>query len=374
MTPGARNSDLARQPTGAAPPADPARQPTLFARFAGRVLDVAAAHGADPAALRRAAGMEGMDLASPEQRVPLLALYTLLEEAVAATRCPLFGVKVATGVDIGMFDALGFLVLTSPTFGAAMQRTLDYQRLWNDGERYSLVMEAGRAHLRYEPYGPERPAHRHMAEMFAFDVGCNGVQLLGDAAPPLAVRFRGEPPADPAGYDAAFGVPVSFASPIDEVVLRAELFDRPMPMANEAMHAYFQRHADAALARLGPASSLPDRVRAFVADRLPDGGATLAAAAASLGMSARTLQRRLRAEGTSFEDLLDAVRRARAMVYLDAHVSIGEAAYLLGYAEPSVFHRAFKRWTAMSPEAWRAASAQRRPPGAGPPLPPAAPS
>lgn len=346
MTSGDRNSDLARQPT-------------TFARFAGRVADVAAAHGADAGALLRRAGLSGADLRSPDERVPLAALYTLVEEAAAAVGGPLFGVKVATGIDIGLFDALGFLVLTSPTFGAAMERTLRYQRLWNDGERYSLLVESGRAHLRYEPFGADRPAHRIMAEMFAFDVGCNGPKLLADAPPPLAVRFRAEAPPDTAPYEALFGAPVGFASPIDEVVLPAELFDRPMPMANEAMHAYFQRHADAALAQLGPAPSLPDRVRAFVADRLPDGGATLEAAARSLGMSARTLQRRLRAEGASFEDLVDAARRARAMVYLDAHVSIGEVAYLLGYAEPSVFHRAFKRWTGTSPEAWRAASGER---------------
>jgi AraC-like DNA-binding protein len=97
------------------------------------------------------------------------------------------------------------------------------------------------------------------------------------------------------------------------------------------------------------------RVERLIADRLPDGGATLRASAAALGMSERTLQRRLHAEGTTFEDLVDGVRRARALAYLDAQLPIAEVAYLLGYAEPSVFHRAFKRWTGRSPEVWRSA-------------------
>ncbi|MDI1479569.1 AraC family transcriptional regulator [Polyangium sp. y55x31] len=343
MTSDARNADFTRHPTHSA-------------RLAGRIVDVAAASGVDAAALCRAAGLSGMDLGSPGNRVPLTSIYTLVENAAAAVGAPLFGVKVASGVDVEIFDVLGFLVLTSPTFGVAMERILRYQRLWNDGERYSLVIEARCAHLRYEPFGAPRPAHRLMAEMFAFDVGVNAPKLVAPPASPLAIRFRGEPPPDHAAYEAVFDAPVSFSSPIDEVVLPADIFERPMPLANEAMHAYFQRHADAALAELGPDASLLARLRTFIADRLPEGSASLASAAAAFGMSARTLQRRLRAEGTSFEDLVDGVRRARAMAYLDARVSIAEVAYLLGYAEPSVFHRAFKRWTGMSPEAWRAAN------------------
>jgi AraC-like DNA-binding protein len=334
--------------------ADLARQPTHWARLAGRIVDVAEGSGADAVALRRAAGLTDADLWSSDERVPLVSVYTLLETAVELTGVPLFGVRVASNVDVELFDALGFLVLTSPTFGVAMERTLHYQRIWNDGERYSLAIERGRAHLRYEPFGAERPAHRVMAEMFAYDVGVNAPRLVAEPVPPEVVRFRGEPSVDLAMVEAAFAAPVVFGSMIDEVVLPAELFDQPMPHANAAMHAFFVRHADAALARLAPAACLRDRVRAFVADHLPDGRATLGSAAQDAGMSARTLQRRLHAEGTSFEDLVEGVRRARAMAFLDARVSIGEVAYLLGYAEPSVFHRAFKRWTGTSPEAWRA--------------------
>jgi AraC-like DNA-binding protein len=344
---GARNADLARQPMH-------------WARLAGRIVDVAEGSGADGVALCRTAGLAGVDLRSPDQRVPLASVYTLLERAAEASSIPLFGVRVASEIDVELFDALGFLVVTSPTFGVAMERTLHYQRIWNDGERYSLVLEQGRAHLRYEPFGPERPAHRLMAEMFAFDVGVNAPRLVAEPALPEVVRFRGEPSCDHAAYAAAFAAPVEHGAMVDEVVLPAALFDQPMPHANAAMHAFFLRHADAALARLSPAAALRDRVCTFVADHLPSGHATLTAAAQAMAMSARTLQRRLHAEGTSFEDLLESVRRARAMAFLDAQVSIGEVAYLLGYAEPSVLHRAFKRWTGISPEAWRARQAGSR--------------
>jgi AraC-like DNA-binding protein len=337
--------------------ADFPRRPTHWARLAGRIVDIARARGADADALRRSAGLVDVDLWSPDERVPLVSVYALLEATAEAVGTSLLGVTIASSIDVELLDALGFLVLTSPTFGAAMERTLRYQRIWNDGERYSMTIEGNRAHLRYEPFGPMRPAHRHMAEMFAFDVGINAPALVAEPAAPEVVRLRAEPPPDRSVYDEAFGARVVFGAAIDEVVLPAALLDQPMPQANAAMHAFFVRHADAILARLDPAPSLRERVRAFVADHLSDGRATLAHAAQALGISARTLQRRLQAEATSFEELVETVRRAQSMMFLDAHMSIAEVAYLLGYAEPSVFHRAFKRWTGTSPEAWRATHA-----------------
>lgn len=318
------------------------------------MVDVAVGRGADGHALRRAAGIEGVDLWSPDERVPLVSMYALIELAAAAVGPTLFGVTIASTIDVELFDALGFLVLTSPTFGAAMERTLRYQRIWNDGERTAMTTVGDHVHMRYEPFGPPRAAHRHMAEMFVYDVGVNGPRLVAEPSPPQVVRLRAEPPPDLAAYTEAFGAPVEFGAAVDEVVLPRSLLAQPMPQANAAMHAFFVRHADTILARLEPAPSLRDRVHAFVVEHLSDGRATLPHAAAAVGTSARTLQRRLHGEGTSFDELVEAVRRAHALMFLDAHMSIAEVAYLLGYAEPSVFHRAFKRWTGASPELWRA--------------------
>lgn len=79
----------------------------------------------------------------------------------------------------------------------------------------------------------------------------------------------------------------------------------------------------------------------------------MAAVAAKLHMSPRTLQRRLKEEGTSHEELLEGLRHTLAKLYLDKHLGIAEVSYLLGYANPTAFHRAFKRWTGHSPEQHR---------------------
>jgi AraC-like DNA-binding protein len=118
------------------------------------------------------------------------------------------------------------------------------------------------------------------------------------------------------------------------------------------------RHAEALLAALpvpAPDSSA-HRVRRILADALADGEgqATLAAVADKLHMSERSLQRRLADEGLKFDALLDELRRELAVRYLqDRKVAIAEVAYLLGYSEPSAFHRAFKRWTGKTPSELR---------------------
>ncbi len=112
-----------------------------------------------------------------------------------------------------------------------------------------------------------------------------------------------------------------------------------------------ERHAESLLAaRPEPTLSTADRVRRIVAGALAEGEVTLAGVASMLKMSERSLQRRLADEGLKFDALLDEIRRDLALRYLaDPKIAIAEVAYLLGYSEPSPFHRAFKRWTGKTP-------------------------
>ncbi|MGK4002268.1 AraC family transcriptional regulator [Sorangium sp. So ce1036] len=323
--------------------------------MAGQLADHAARRGADRAALLEAAGLAPAALADPDARVPLTAFYALIEAAVAATSDPHFGLDFAGRLRPEHFDALGFLAMTSPTLGEAFRRMLRYQQLWNEGERYTLELRGAHVHLGFTPFGPERPAHGQMAEMFALDVLVNAGRMCGDPLPAALVRFRHAPAGDPGQKERQLGARLLFEAPVTELVVPAEVLDRPLPHANEALAGFLERQVGAMTARLpGAASSaVADRVRAALGERLRE-GADLPALAARLRMSPRTLQRRLGDEGTSLHALLDEVRRGRAAALLEANMAIGEVAYLLGYSEASAFHRAFRRWTGMTPEAFRA--------------------
>ena len=95
-------------------------------------------------------------------------------------------------------------------------------------------------------------------------------------------------------------------------------------------------------------------MRAFLLEEVQRGAPTLQTAAAHLRTSPRTLKRRLQEEGTTFQDLLDSVRCDLAKRYLEEpRLALGEVSFLLGFSEPSAFHRAFKRWTGKTPLAYR---------------------
>jgi AraC-like DNA-binding protein len=124
--------------------------------------------------------------------------------------------------------------------------------------------------------------------------------------------------------------------------------------ADVTLGGYLDQLATELLRGLPDPDSFRDRVRRAMWSELSDGPPALTTTAANLAVSPRTLQRRLREEGTSFGQLLDELRREFALRLLrDRKLAVYEVAFLLGYAEPSTFHRAFRRWTGLSPLRFR---------------------
>src|SRR5262249_39669466 len=132
------------------------------------------------------------------------------------------------------------------------------------------------------------------------------------------------------------------------------LLERPFAAPNPSTHAYLERHAARLLEALDP-ERWSDRVRRTLAENLRRGTVQQAQVARRLAVSERTLQRRLGEEGLSFAGILDAVRRDLCLGYIaEPSLAVYEIAFLLGYSEPSALHRAFRRWTGESPQAYRA--------------------
>ncbi|MEZ4222480.1 MAG: AraC family transcriptional regulator [Polyangiaceae bacterium] len=316
--------------------------------------------GADAGELLTASGLTREALSDVDGRIPLTSLYVLIEAAREALEDPCLGLHFATSLELADLDALGFLMITSATFGAALERMFRYQRMWAEGERYEQWVEGERVRVTYEQYGPARPAHVQMVQMAFCDFVVNGRRFI----PELefdSVHFRHPEPAEAGEYQATFGVPIEFGAAVDEVRFPSRLLDLALPDANEALCAFFDRYTRDKLDRLPGEQSVVARVRSLLRKLLPEGQVKVEHLAARMHMSTRTLQRRLGEEGTSLHAELDEVRRQQALYFLQAGVAISELSWLLGYSEPSAFHRAFKRWTNTSPEAWR--STHRASPG-----------
>jgi len=146
---------------------------------------------------------------------------------------------------------------------------------------------------------------------------------------------------------------VFFSSYPSKLVISADLLDRPLPQGDRETSRYFRQQCQMLIAKLKSQSHLADDVRLILLSQ-PGEFPTVELAAERLNMSTRTLRRRLKAEGSSFRELLDEVRFQLAREYLaETSLPLSEVSWLLGYTEPGNFSHAFNRWCGMSPRAFR---------------------
>jgi AraC-like DNA-binding protein len=169
-----------------------------------------------------------------------------------------------------------------------------------------------------------------------------------------ACYFGHSKPQNTLEYDKIFGAAkLYFGAPCYGFAFDREYLDAPLPASEPALHVVLCEYASRALAQLRDRASIVDRVRQIARRELSNGNATLATAAGTLGMSNRTLSRRLEVERTTFRALLDETRRELALTYLgDPRVSVLEASSRLGFSHVGAFYRAFKRWTGEAPAAY----------------------
>jgi AraC-like DNA-binding protein len=317
--------------------------------------------------LLRDAGLRDAQLADPDATVELAAVQRLITRAADVTGDPGIGVRFAARVPWRDLGVLGFVLLHSPTLGAALANAARYVSLHNNAARITLDVDGDAAIVAYDVRGPHRPDQGAELTLAVLTRLCReGCGRPGWA--PREVRFRHRAPASPTLQRRFFAAPLRWQQGLDALVLDAKDLRVPMATAEDGLLPILLRHADESLARMPRADDFTDDVRAAIASALRDGDANVARVAAALGTSARTLQRRLAEHGRRFGDVVDDTRLALARRYLaDPALSLTETAFLVGYHDLSAFSRAFRRWTGETARAARqrataaaASSARRR--------------
>lgn len=334
----------------------------VSARIGSAIVQIAVARGADAARLQREAGFDATVGREPDARISIEVEDRLWEVAAELTKDVHFGLHAAAFLRPGAFDVLDYAVRTAPTLRAAIERLARYNRLVHSAAVFHVVdaADASRVRIEHAFAVPGRRPSRHASEFTIASVVVIGGQISAAPLHPLAIELPHPPPtSDAAVYEEVFGVRPRFGAAAGAIELAREELDRPCPAADPMLSEIILRQANALLAaRPDPESSFAARVRQHLVGRLAEGDGSVAAMARTLKLSERTFQRRLAAEGLTFDVLLDELRHELALRYLgDPAMAIGEVAYLLGYAEPSSFHRAFKRWTGATPAEARSRAA-----------------
>ncbi len=316
-----------------------------LSREFGVPQDALSAIAIDPALLR-----------NPDATVAEALVYEHLE--VVHTHVNDFGsyvVQLAQRHRTSTMGLPGFAMRTAPTLRQGMALMQRYQHLTNTLARFDFIEHAGSL-----SWSEERFAPITLGQLLATDVAVMvAVQIArelgGEGFNPTDVQIRSD--HAPAAYEAFCGCPVRTGAPRGAVIFTNTSLDVPPPGADEDMGHYFraelQRHTEAR----EPADDLLTDLRSHLKAQLIQGVPSLDSVSAALGMSGRTLQRKLHESGTTFAQAVETLRRDLAENYLHNPVyTSAEVAFLLGYAEASSFHRAFKRWTGTTPEAFRAKS------------------
>lgn len=329
--------------------------PKVSARIGALIIHRANSLGVEPVPLMCGTGFEAAWLSDPEARMPLAVEERLWARAAELTHTPSFGLLAARLIRPGEFDVLDYAVRTAPDLRTALQRLVRYNRLLHDLASFKIIPmgAATRIEHHFEPAGVQ-PCPQ-AAEFTLASLVVVASQLSGEPVQALEVEFRHAPLDEAGTYRAVFGVTPQFNAPVSCVALASELLDRPVPAADQGLSRIVTAHAEQLLAaRNRPQESITTQVRQQLAEGMAHGLISLRAVARHLNLSERSLQRRLDEQGSRFADLVDEVRRELAMRYIaDERLALGEVAYLLGFAEPSSFHRAFKRWTGKTPAAAR---------------------
>ena len=327
----------------------------MSARIGALIIHSAAASGADSAALEAEAGFAATTALDPDARMPLATETALWAAGERLSGDRDLGLHTAERLQPGAFDVLDYVVRTAPTLRIALQRLSRYNRLEHDAAQFSLHDDGQRVRIVHAFRGG-RPGqslgqHRHSIEFTLGSLAVIGRQLGGGPFVPTSVAFCHAAPQSTGEHTRLFGVSPRFSAPANVFEVAAADLDRPLPAADPRLWRIIERHAEALLAaRPDPTESLAARVARDVTNTLGEGPPTLADVARRLHMSERSLQRHLRDEGVRFDALVEGLRRDLALSYLaDRKMAIAEVAFLLGYSEPSAFHRAFKRWTGTTP-------------------------
>ena len=327
--------------------------PSVLGTWTLTVVRALDARGVDGRAVAARAGIDVATFEDPDSRHSIADTTRLWRLAVEATHDPCFGLWASRFVTQTTFHALSFAVFASATLREAFGRFVRYGRLVSDAPEIELLEVGERERFRLVlPEGPsQRPADEAIDAILSL-VARVARMLSEEKVTPVAVRLeRPEPvPSDP--FAKVFRAPVRFGQRENVIEFAVSDFDEHLPAAN----AELARHNDDVvahyLARIerGRVSS---RLRSWFVDQLAAGEPTEEAAARSLGMSLRNLQRRLEEEGTSYRKALNDTRRDIARSYLnEGHTSVTEIAFLLGFADTSSFSRAFRRWTGLSPRTY----------------------
>lgn len=327
--------------------------------FVQKVVDIATAGERGDGARRRAL-LQSVDVdpslaIDPKRMIQDHDYYALCERIA---REDAHGVSVPLRVGASMrsddYGAFGLAWKSAVDLQGSYQRAERYGRILTSVSAYEVRSEAGLVYMMLHRDGERRLGLRMSNEQTLVAITEISREVSERPFSPDAVYFKHQSPGDISAHEIYFGCPVHFGADRDALLVSKDLLSVPNRLGDPSISTFFDTHLENELAELADDQGLDRRVQIQISQALSAGVPTLSDVASRLGLSGRTLQRRLAERGHAFQDLVDEARKDLAGRLLRrTDYALAEVAFLTGFAEQSTFTRAFKRWSGRTPATFR---------------------
>lgn len=322
-----------------------------------KLLDVLRYLGYDPADVLQGAGVDPSAFDDFDARLPFRTQCDVVDYCARRVGCPHLGLLIGARFELRSLGALGLLQKYSFDVASALRALIRYQRYQVAGAQIEMIDNGAHVSLIYRL--DDIDVAREHLEDGVFAALCALLRdFLGDDWSPIGVALAHAAPGDTGAYRAYFGCEVSFSDGPGRLVLRSRDLACRLSRHDPDLRDFMQDQL-APFAALGSDSAA--QVLKLLQSVIPMGCVRAEQVAALLNVHPRTLHRRLRECGTSFQQLLDRQRYVQALRLLgQGRMAVSRVAEMLGYSEPSAFTRAFRRWSGVSPGEWRHRGASLR--------------
>ncbi len=302
----------------------------------------------------RGTGVSRADLDRAEARVSLGQELVFYRNVLALTGDPLIGLHIGAEYHLPNYGIWGYAVMSAANLGEALRFAFRFINLTYTCHDITLHPAGASTTMRLVPLRDFEDCTAVIADRDTSALFLIVSELLGRTLPLQKVELAHGENGAAASYAEHFGCPVAFGAPCNALHIASSLLGHALPHSNPYTTRMSEQQCEMLLAALKRGPGIVERLREAVLER-PGHFPSIDEAAASLRMSARSLRRQLRDQGGSYSDVIAELRYQMAREYLEVTtLAVQEIAGVLGYSEPGNFSHAFKRWSGMSPNAYRA--------------------
>lgn len=307
----------------------------------------------DSEAVRQITGHPEDELTNPDLRIPADQHYHLWEYAEKVTGDPAVGLHVGQMVDPDRMGLVGHVFFNCDTLGEAVTQYARLHRLINESVKLSFEQTDNQAILTWQADSPGHYCRQDMDRTIA-SMLCRTRHFIHPDILAEWVEIAHDRPVYAQEYRELFGGTVRFGCRLTRIAFDRRHLDHPIPHRNPYVYSAVLKQVNTLMSRLQSRRTFGRKIRRLISQQMSTDRIDADTLARQCHMSRQTLYRRLKREGLGFHDLVEEIRKDKAMRYVASdHYALGEIAFLLGFSELSAFSRAFKRWTGIPPAQYR---------------------